>query len=133
MTTSHPQASEQNSGTLSELLLPPVIGGAAVFAVGLLLESAQVGDAVFFPYVLLLPLIVGGAMGTRGWRRTQAAGVFVLAYLGDLVHDWIVTGGDQVFHLALAVITGALAALAATVAQRIRRRALGPSAAEGRE
>ena len=133
MTTSRPQTSERTSGTVSELLLPPVIGGAAVFAVGLLLESAQVGDAVFFPWVLVIPLIVGGAMGARGWRRTQAAGVFVLAYLGDLVHDWIVTGGDQVFHLALAVITGALAALAATVARRLQRRATRPPAGEGRE
>jgi hypothetical protein len=133
MTTSHPQTSERTSGTVTELMLPPVIGGAAVFAVGLLLESAQVGDAVFFPYGLVLPLIVGGAMGARGWRRAQAAGVFVLAYLGDLVHDWIVTGGDQVFHLALAVITGALAALAATVAVHIRRRAHGRPTAERRE
>jgi hypothetical protein len=123
MTTQQPQSSERTSGPLSELLIPPVIGGAAVFALSLLLESAQVGDAVFFSYVLVLPLVVGAAMGARGWRRTQAAGVFVLAYLGDLVHDWIVTGGDQVFHLALAVITGTLAALAASVALRIRRRA----------
>lgn len=125
MTTSQAQTSERNGGTVSELVLPPVIGGAAVFAGSLLLERFQVGDAVFFPWVLLLPLLVGGAMGARGWRRSQAAGVFVLAYLGDLAHDWIVTGGDQVFHLALAVITGTLAALAATVGLRIRRRSSG--------
>jgi peptidoglycan/LPS O-acetylase OafA/YrhL len=112
----------QERAQVRELLVTSLVGGAAVYAGGLLLELFQAGDAVFFPYVFLLPLIVGGVMGARGWYPVQAAGVFVVAYLGDLVHDWIVTGGDQVFHLVLACLTGALAALAAAVARGIRRR-----------
>jgi hypothetical protein len=107
---------------LSQLLLTSLAGGAAVYAGGLLLELFEPGEAVFFAYVLGLPLLVGAAMGARGRRTVEAAGVFVLAYLAELVHDWIVTGGDQVFHLVLACLTGALAALAAAVGSRIRRR-----------
>jgi peptidoglycan/LPS O-acetylase OafA/YrhL len=106
----------------SRLLLTSLTGGAAVYEGGRLLELFEAGDAVFFPYVLGLPLLVGAAMGARGRRTVEAASVFVLAYLADLVHDWIVTGGDQVFHLVLACLTGALAALAAAVGGRIRRR-----------
>jgi peptidoglycan/LPS O-acetylase OafA/YrhL len=113
---------DQERAQLPELLVTSLVGGAAVYAGSLLLELFEADDAVFFPYVFLLPLIVGGAMGARGWRTVQAAGVFVVGYLGDLVHDWIVTGGDQVFHLVLACLTGALAALAAVIARRIRRR-----------
>jgi hypothetical protein len=113
--------SGQQRGQLTELLLTSLIGGAAVYAGGLLLELLEAGDAVFFPYVLVLPVIVGAVMGARGWRTVQAAGVFVLAYLAALVHDWILTGGDQVFHLVLACLTGALAALSAGMARRVRR------------
>jgi hypothetical protein len=111
----------QQRGQLTEVLLTSLIGGAAVYAGGLLLELFEAGDAVFFPYVLVLPVIVGAVMGARGWRTGQAAGVFVLAYLAALVHDWILTGGDQLFHLVLACLTGALAALSAVVARRVRR------------
>ena len=112
----------QERAQLPELLVTSLVGGAAVYAGSRLLELFEADGAVFFSYVLLLPLIVGAAMGVRGWRTVQATGVFVVAYLGDLVHDWIVTGGDQVFHLVLACLTGALAGLAAAIARRIRRR-----------
>jgi mannitol-specific phosphotransferase system IIBC component len=113
---------DQERAQLSELVVTSLVGGAAVYAGSRLIEFFEADAAVFFAYVLLLPLIVGAAMGARGWRTVQAAGVFVVAYLGDLVHDWIVTGGDQLFHLVLACLTGALAALAAAIARRIRRR-----------
>jgi hypothetical protein len=118
----HGTTSTQKRASSPEVLLSSLVGGAAVYAGGLLLELFEAGDAVFFPYVFLLPLIVGGVMGVRGWHPAQAAGIFVLAYLADLVHDWIVTGGDQVFHFVLACLTGALAALATVIARRIRRR-----------
>ncbi len=117
----HGTTSTQKRASSPEVLLSSLVGGAAVYAGGLLLELFEAGDAVFFPYVLVLPVIVGAVMGARGWRTVQAAGVFVLAYLADLVHDWILTGGDRLFHLVLACLTGALAALSAAVARRVRR------------
>jgi peptidoglycan/LPS O-acetylase OafA/YrhL len=122
MTTSDlTTTSRRDPARLRELVLTSLVGGAVVYAASLVIEVLEAGDAVFFPFVLLLPVVVGAVMGARGRRSAQAAGVFVVGYLGDLVHDWIVTGGDQVFHLVLAVLTGALAALAATVTRRVRK------------
>jgi peptidoglycan/LPS O-acetylase OafA/YrhL len=122
MTPSHVHtAAERDGGRLAPLLLTSLVGGAAVFGAGLLLAQIDPGNALFFSWVFLLPVLVGAAMGSLDRPASHAAGVFVVAYLADLVHDWVVTGGDQVFHAALAVITGAIAALAATVARRTRR------------
>jgi peptidoglycan/LPS O-acetylase OafA/YrhL len=122
-----------DGGRRRALLLTSAIGGAAVYGAGLVLEVFDAGDVIFFPFVLLLPVIVGAVLGAKGRPATQAAGIFVVAYLADLVHDWIVTGGDQLFHAVLAVLTGAIAALAATVARRARSRADRRSPRGGRD
>jgi peptidoglycan/LPS O-acetylase OafA/YrhL len=130
MTTSHvPTAAGRDGGRLGPLLLASAVGGAAVFGAGLLLEAFDPGEALFFSFVFLLPVLVGAAMGWRGRPASHAAGVFVVAYLADLLLDWVVTGGDQLFHAALAVLTGAIAALAAAAGRRIRVRTSGPGAA----
>jgi hypothetical protein len=95
--------------------------GGGLFLAGLLLEVFEPGTVVFASWVFGLPLLIGAVLGARGWRPVRAAGPFVVAYLMDLVHNWVTTGGDRVFHLVLAVLTGGLAALAATAARGARR------------
>ena len=104
-----------------DLLVPSLVGGAGIYVASLLLELFEPGTVVFLSWVLGLPLVLGAVLGARGRRPALAFSACAAAYLVILVHDWIATGGDQVFHLVLAALTGGLAALAAMTAQGVRR------------
>jgi len=113
---------DRSADRIPDFVRTGVVGGVAVYAANMLLELLHPNEAVFFGFVLGLPVLVGITTGAREWRPAAAAAPFVVAYLIDLVHNWIATGGDRLFHLALALITGSLAAGAATAARAITRR-----------
>lgn len=88
---------------------------------GLVIGQLAWVDATFIPMVLLGPLVTGFAAGRVGARRRWIVATWIVAGLVMLVSDWIVNDEDQLFHLVVALVTGALAAGAWTLGRRSRR------------
>src|SRR5688500_3594911 len=97
---------ERQSKPSRQYVLAALLGGLAVYAASILLELFEPAEAVFFSFVFGLPVVVGVILGARAWRPTAVAAPFVVGYLIILVHDWIATGGDLLFHFVLALLTG---------------------------
>lgn len=84
-------------------------------------------DPIFVPFVLAAPLVTGGYAASRRVSYGWIATLWCSAGLCMLWTDWLVTGEDQLFHLALAVIMPALAGLGwGAVRLATRRRAQAP-------
>lgn len=82
-------------------------------------------DPLFIPIALLGPVITGAIAAAREMAYPWIAVLWCSVGLSWLWTDWIVTGGDQLFHLATSVIMPLLAGVGYGVvrlATRSRRR-----------
>lgn len=79
-------------------------------------------DPLFVPLVLLGPPVSGALAALRGLPLRWIVTVWVVAGLGAVVSDFVVSQEDVAFHLVLTVFVAALAAGAWWLAGRLARR-----------
>jgi hypothetical protein len=74
---------------------------------------AQLGwiDPLFIPLVLVGPLATGAILAARRVAYAWVAILWASAGVGMAWSDWLVNGGDVLFHLALAVLMPLLAGI----------------------
>lgn len=83
-----------------------------------LLAAAAIGQAVgllgwidplFLPLVLVGPLVTGALTAAKGVSYGWIAVLWFSVGINMLWTDWAINGEDQLFHLAVALITPLLA------------------------
>jgi hypothetical protein len=85
---------------------------------------AQLGwvDAVYIPFVVAGPIVVGAVAATKDVPLVPVLVLWVSAGLNMTVLDWLINGEDVVFHLALTVVMSLLAAAGYGVLRLATRR-----------
>jgi len=68
-------------------------------------------DPLFIPLVLLGPIITGALAAAAHITYRWIAVLWCSAGINMLWTDWLVTGGDRLFHLALSAVMPLLAGL----------------------
>jgi peptidoglycan/LPS O-acetylase OafA/YrhL len=94
-------------------------GAAIIIAIGF----TPATDGLFFPYIVLGPLLTGAvaAARRRSWRPVAAA--WALFGLAMFVLDWAINDEDQVFHVGVTAVMVGLVALGAALGRLVPYKA----------